>query len=71
MDPGVLGFVPIVFNFLSFPAQLARHEELFGGPAAMLRDYTVRGLTALADVWPEAVRLAWLAIPITPCPSWS
>lgn len=63
VDPRVLGFIPIVFDFLNFPAQLARQEELFGGPAPMLRDYTVRGLTALADVRPGGVRLAWLVDP--------
>lgn len=63
VDPRVLGIVPIVFDFLNFPAQLARQEELLGEPSPMLRDYTVRGLTALAAPSPEALRLAWLVDP--------
>ena len=63
VDPRVLGLVPIVFDFLNFPAQLARQEELLGGPSPMLRPYTARGLTALADPSPQAARLAWLLDP--------
>lgn len=65
VDSRVLGIIPIVFDFLNIPAQLARQEELLGGPSPMLRDYTLRGLTALSDPTPEAVRLVWLIDPYT------
>ncbi|MCS7217057.1 MAG: PhoPQ-activated pathogenicity-related family protein [Candidatus Bipolaricaulota bacterium] len=63
VDPRVLGIIPIVFDFLNFPAQLARQEELLGGPSPKLGDYTARGLTTLAAPTPAALRLAWLVDP--------
>lgn len=63
VDPRVLGIIPIVFDFLNFPAQLARQEELLGGPSPKLGDYTAQGLTALAAPTPAALRLAWLVDP--------
>ncbi|MCS7240769.1 MAG: PhoPQ-activated pathogenicity-related family protein [Candidatus Bipolaricaulota bacterium] len=65
VDPRVLGIIPIVFDFLNIPAQLARQEELLGGPSPMLQDYTARNLTALANPAPETMRLVWLVDPYT------
>ncbi len=59
----VLGLVPIVFDFLNFPAQLSAQREALGGASPMLRDYTERGLTDLFEASPHAVRLAWLVDP--------
>lgn len=59
----VLGIVPIVFDFLNFPAQLSAQREALGGPSPMLRDYTERGLTGLFEAFPQAARLAWLVDP--------
>ncbi|MGQ9700143.1 MAG: PhoPQ-activated protein PqaA family protein [Candidatus Bipolaricaulaceae bacterium] len=63
VTPRVLGIIPIVFDFLNFPAQLARQEELSGGPSPKLGDYTIRGLTASAS--PQAAKLAFLVDPYT------
>jgi len=65
VDSRVLGMIPIVFDFLNIPAQLARQEETLGGPSSKLEDYAARGLTALADPAPQAVRLAYLVDPYT------
>jgi PhoPQ-activated pathogenicity-related protein len=59
----VLGIIPIVFDFLNFPVQLSRQQELFGEPSAMLRDYTARGLTELFTAGAKAAKLAWLVDP--------
>lgn len=63
VDSRVLGIIPIVFDFLNIPAQLARQEELLGGPSPKLQDYTARGLTTLADPSPQAVKLVFLVDP--------
>lgn len=63
VDPRVLGIIPIVFDFLNFPAQLARQDELSGGPSPKLGEYTIRGLTASAS--PQAAKLAFLVDPYT------
>ncbi|MGB9757134.1 MAG: PhoPQ-activated protein PqaA family protein [Candidatus Bipolaricaulaceae bacterium] len=59
----VLGIIPIVFDFLDFPNQIARQRELFGGPSTMLRDYAARGLTALFEAGAKGARLAWMVDP--------
>lgn len=59
----ILGIIPIVYDFLNIPLQLARQEELLGGPSLKLLDYTLRGLTTLGS--PAAMRLAWLVDPFT------
>ncbi len=58
-----LGIVPIVFDMVNIPLQMAHQERCYGGPSSMLMDYVQRGLWLGQGGAPEVARLLWLVDP--------
>lgn len=58
-----VGMVPIVFDMVNIPLQMAHQERCYGGPSFMLSDYAQRGLWLELGRVPEAARLLWLVDP--------
>lgn len=59
----VLGLVPMVFDVLDLPRQLAHQREFWGQVSPMIHDYTDRGLIRAFESSPRGARLAWLVDP--------
>jgi PhoPQ-activated pathogenicity-related protein len=63
VDERVAGIVPVVFDNLSFGAQMKHQEELWGAYSEELSDYTLRGLQSQIGT-PRGAKLVAMVDPI-------